>query len=171
MITNNFSPALITHRLTSIKIPFPSACVSPFNNILQISTLFIPLFLNFNSLSNILKHNDGPMNDPGHRGVCNLLRFALGGTPATTTPAILPVSSRQSGNLVFEYDRGASSRPPNALHIVEYGRDLSGWTPVTVPYSTSGPVTVTLGAATDHVKVVVPTAGTKVFARLRVIAN
>ena len=115
--------------------------------------------------------NDGPMNDPGHRGVCNLLRFALGGTPATTTPAILPVSSRQSGNLVFEYDRGVASRPPNATQIVEYGNDLSGWTPVTVPYSTSGPVTVTLGAATDHVKVVVPTAGTKVFARLRVIAN
>ena len=115
--------------------------------------------------------NDGPLNDPAHRGICNLLAFALGGSPMGGSQAMLPVSSRQGGNLVFEYDRGASSRPPNAIHIVEYGSDLTGWTPVTVPYSTSGSVTVSLGAATDHVKVVIPTAGTKVFARLRVIAN
>ena len=115
--------------------------------------------------------NDGPMDDPDHDGIPNLLEFALGGAPMTASRTILPVSSQNAGSLVFEYDRSVASRPPDTTQIVEYGSDLAGWTQVTVPLSSSGPVDITPGTTTDHVKVTVSVPGTKAFARLRVIAN
>ncbi|MEI6178134.1 MAG: hypothetical protein WCS43_14670, partial [Verrucomicrobiota bacterium] len=101
----------------------------------------------------------------------NLLEFVLNGAPMTASRAILPVSSQNAGNLVFEYDRSVASRPPDTTQIVEYGSDLTGWTQVTIPLSSSSPVIITPGTTTDHVKVTVPISGTKVFARLRVITN
>ena len=115
--------------------------------------------------------NDGPMADPDHDGIPNLLEYVLNGAPMTPSRAILPVSSKNAGNLVFEYDRSVASRPPDTTQIVEYGSDLTGWTQVTIPLSSSGPVVITPGTTTDHVKVTVPVAGTKAFARLRVITN
>ena len=115
--------------------------------------------------------NDGPNDDPDHDGIPNLLEFALGGAPMTPSRAILPVSSQNAGNLVFEYDRSVASRPPDTTQIVEYGSNLTGWTQVTIPLSTSGIVTITPGTTTDHVKVTIPPSGTKMFARLRVITN
>ena len=115
--------------------------------------------------------NDGAMDDPDHDGIPNLLEFARGGAPMTASRAILPVSSQNAGSLVFEYDRSVASRPPDSTQIVEYGSDLTGWTQVTIPLSGSGPVVITPGTTTDHVKVTVSVSGTKAFARLRVIAN
>jgi len=115
--------------------------------------------------------NDGPMDDPDHDGICNLLEFALGGAPMVASRTRLPVSSQTGGNLIFEYDRSVASRPPNTTQIVEYGGNLTGWTQVAIPLNSSGSVTITLGSTSDHVKVIVPVSGAKVFARLRVITN
>ena len=51
--------------------------------------------------------------------------------------------------------------------VGEYGDDLTGWTAVTIPLSSSGIVVIAPGATTDHVKVTLP-VGSKVFARLKV---
>jgi hypothetical protein len=69
---------------------------------------------------------------------------------------------------VFEYDRSVISRPPDTTQIVEYGNNLTGWTALTIPLASSGAVTITPGATTDHVKVIIPATGPKVFARLKV---
>jgi len=115
--------------------------------------------------------NDGPLDDPDHDGISNLLEFALGGAPMVASRDRLPVSSPSGGNLVFEYDRSAASRPPDTTQIVEYSTNLKDWTPVTIPLSTSGSVAITPGATSDHVTVTVPVSGNNTFARLRVITN
>ena len=111
--------------------------------------------------------NDGPADDPDHDGIPNLLEFALGGAPMTPSRAILPVLTELAGVWSFDYERGAASRPPVTTQLVEYGSDLTGWTRVVVAEGSGGIVAVTPGAATDHVKVILPAApGGRCFARL-----
>jgi hypothetical protein len=113
--------------------------------------------------------NDGPLDDPDHDGIANLLEFALGGAPMVSSQAILPVLTKSTvGVWTFEYDRNDLSLPPDTTQIVEYGSDLTGWTAVTIPTSTATPVTITPGSPSDHVKVAIPNPGTKVFVRLKV---
>ena len=52
--------------------------------------------------------------------------------------------------------------------VVEYGDSLTGWTPVSIPATSSGAVTITPGSPSDHVKVTLPNPGTKLFVRLKV---
>ena len=111
--------------------------------------------------------NDGPLNDPDHDGISNLLEFALGGEPMISSQAILPVLSKSSGNWVFEYERNALSKY-STTQVVEYGNDLSGWTEVTIPPASAGNVTITPGSASDHVKVTIPSLGAKCYVRLKV---
>ena len=58
--------------------------------------------------------------------------------------------------------------PPATIQVVQYGSDLSGWTDITIPATSSGAVTITPGSPADHVRVVIPNNGGKIFARLKV---
>ena len=112
--------------------------------------------------------NDGPTDDPDHDGISNLLEFTLGGVPMVASRTILPVLSKPSVAWVFEYERSNLSLPPATTQTVEYGDDLTGWTPLTIPATTAAPVTITPGDPTDHVQVTIPALGAKGYVRLKV---
>jgi hypothetical protein len=112
--------------------------------------------------------NAGPVDDPDHDGVSNLLEFVLGGAPMEPSRTILPVLTYAGGSWFYEYDRSDLSQPPATLQEVEYSGDLAGWTAITVPLTTAAPVTITPGSPSDHVKVAIPNPGTKGFVRLKV---
>ena len=113
--------------------------------------------------------NDGPMDDPDHDGILNLMEFALGGAPMTASQSQLPTQTHPVGGAwTFAYDRSVASRPPATTQIVEYGDDLSGWTPVTIPLNSATNVAITYQGATDHVVVTLAPLGTKGFVRLKV---
>ncbi len=112
--------------------------------------------------------NDGPLNDPDFDGIHNLMEFTLGGAPTVSSQAILPVLSKSGEDWVFEYDRSDVSLAPATTQIVEYGSNLTGWTPVIIPATSAGIVTITPGSPTDRVKVTLPTSGNQQFARLKV---
>lgn len=111
--------------------------------------------------------NDGPLQDPDHDGISNLLEFALGGKPMVAARSILPVLSKSAGAWAFEYDRSDAAQA-STTQIVEYGSDLTGWTAVTIPATSGGSVTITPGTPSDHVKVLIPTPGARTFVRLKV---
>jgi hypothetical protein len=69
---------------------------------------------------------------------------------------------------VFEYERSIVSRPPATTQVVEYGDNLTGWTQIPIPAVSNIVVTVTPGTSSDHVQVIIPVPGGKVFARLKV---
>ncbi len=112
--------------------------------------------------------NDGPLHDPDFDGIYNLMEFVLGGAPMVSSQAILPVLAKSGGDWLFEYDRSDASMAPATNQVVEYGSNLTGWTPVTIPATTAGIVTITSGSPLDHVKVTLPASGNQVFARLKV---
>jgi hypothetical protein len=112
--------------------------------------------------------NDDPLDDPDRDGIYNLMEFTLGGAPMVSSQAILPVLAKSGGDWVFEYDRSDASMAPATTQVVEYGSNLTGWTPVTIPATTAGIVTITPGSPSDHVKVTLPAGGNQVFARLKV---
>ncbi|MCF7734664.1 MAG: hypothetical protein K9N23_23475, partial [Akkermansiaceae bacterium] len=113
--------------------------------------------------------NDGPLDDPDLDGVVNLMEFTLLGDPLVPSSARLPTVSLPGGGAwVFEYERSNLSAPPATTQIVEYGSDLVGWTPVTIPATSAGIVTITPGSSSDHVSVAIPALGARGFARLRV---
>jgi hypothetical protein len=115
--------------------------------------------------------NDGPMEDPDHDGISNIMEFTLGGAPMTPQPSILPdLTTPAAGTWVFEYDRSDLSKPPATTQVVEYGDNLTGWTPLTIPATGTANVMITDQGATDHVKVTLPALGTQGFVRLKVTA-
>ena len=111
--------------------------------------------------------NDGLLADPDRDGIVNLMEFALGSAPTVSAQTTLPHITISGGNWIFEYDRSDLSQPVTT-QTVEYGSDLIGWTPVLIPATSSGTVTVTPGTPSDHITVTIPVAGTKIFARLKV---
>jgi autotransporter-associated beta strand protein len=112
--------------------------------------------------------NNGPLDDPDKDGIRNLLEFALGGAPMISSQSNMPVISKLGGDWVFEYERSDLSLSPATVQIVEYGSNLTGWTPVSIPATSAGIVTITPGSPTDHVKVTIPAGGTQTFVRLKV---
>lgn len=112
--------------------------------------------------------NDGPLMDPDFDGMKNLLEFVLGTPPMVPSVSSLPTLKQDAGQWVFEYDRNDDSLPPATTQMVQYGSDLSGWSEIAIPAASSGGVTVTPGSPADHVRVVIPNIGGKVFARLKV---
>jgi hypothetical protein len=113
--------------------------------------------------------NGGPLDDPDHDGISNVLEFVLGGAPMVSSQTILPKLTRTGGSWFYEYDRSDLSQPPATIQEVEYGNDLSGWTPITIPLTGAGPVvTIAPGSPSDHVKVAIPNLGANGFARLKV---
>ncbi len=111
--------------------------------------------------------NNGPLDDPDHDGMCNLLEFTLGGAPMTSSPKVMPNLTRSGNNWILEYDRSDISLPATT-QVVEYGGDLAGWIPVAIPAATAGSVTITPGSPSDHVTVTIPDQGAKGYVRLRV---
>ena len=114
--------------------------------------------------------NAGPLDDPDHDGLSNLLEFVLGGAPMVPSPAsLLPKLTRSGSSWFYEYDRSDLSQPPASTQEVEYGNSLIGWAAITIPLTGSGPVvTITPGSPSDHVKVALPNLGAYGFARLKV---
>ena len=112
--------------------------------------------------------NDGPLMDPDFDGVENILEFVLRTAPMTPSATALPAIQQDGGQWTFEYDRNDDSLPPATTQVVEYGDSLTGWTPVSIPATSSGAVTITPGSPSDHVKVTLPNPGTKLFVRLKV---
>ena len=111
--------------------------------------------------------NDGPLDDPDHDGFSNLLEFVLGGSPMVSSQAIRPVLTHTGGVWAFEYERNGPSKS-STTQVVEYGDDLTGWTPLTIPADSGGDVTITPGTSSDHVEVALPALGATGFARLKV---
>jgi len=111
--------------------------------------------------------NDGPIDDPDHDGISNLLEFALGGKPMVGSQAILPKLTKSAGGWLFEYERSELSKS-TTTQVVEYGSDLAGWIPLPVPAISGGKVAITPGTTSDHVKVTISDPGAQVFVRLKV---
>ncbi|MEO0017500.1 MAG: hypothetical protein RLZZ522_783, partial [Verrucomicrobiota bacterium] len=111
--------------------------------------------------------NDDPSDDPDHDGFSNLMEFTLGGAPMVSSQAILPKLLKSGGNRVFEYDRSDAAQP-STTQTVEYGNNLTGWTPVAILESSAGMVEITPGTPSDRVKVTIPNEGTQMFVRLKV---
>ena len=111
--------------------------------------------------------NDAPSDDPDHDGFSNLMEFALGGAPMISSAAIQPTFSNPTADWVFEYNRSDAAQATTA-QVVEYGNNLSGWTPVVIPATSAGIVEITSGSPSDRVKVTIPNQGSQIFVRLKV---
>ncbi len=107
--------------------------------------------------------------DANNDGVKNGMAWVLGATDPTVNASALVPALEQEGELwVFEYSRHDESLPPASTQVVQYGSDLAGWTDITIPATSSGAVTIIPGTPADHVRVVIPSLGGKMFARLKV---
>ena len=95
------------------------------------------------------------------------MEFALGGTPIVFSPTIRPILTKPGVDWVFEYNRSDAAQS-STTQIVEYGSDLTGWTPVPIPAASAGIVEITPGSSSDLVKVTIPASGTSTFVRLKV---
>jgi autotransporter-associated beta strand protein len=111
--------------------------------------------------------NDSPSADPDGDGISNLMEFALGGAPMASSAAILPTFTNPGAAWVFEYNRSDAAQS-STTQVVEYGNNLNGWTPVTIPASSAGMVEITPGTPSDRVKVTIPNQGNQIFVRLKV---
>ena len=111
--------------------------------------------------------NDGPLNDPDRDGIYNFMEFALSGAPMVSSQAVMPTLTKPAGSWLFEYDRSDAALA-STTQVVEYGSDLTGWTPVTIPTTSAGIVTITPGSPSDHVAVAIPAGGNQKFVRLKV---
>ena len=111
--------------------------------------------------------NDDPADDPDHDGFSNMMEFALGGAPMVSSQTIQPILTKPAANWQFEYNRSDAAQS-STTHVVEYGSDLNGWTPVTIPATSAGIVEITPGSPSDRVKVTIPNQGTQTFVRLKV---
>ena len=113
--------------------------------------------------------NNGPLDDPDRDGICNLLEFTPNGAPMASSQTIVPTLTRTGNDWRFEHDRSDLSPSAATTQVVEYGSDLTGWTPVAIPATSAGLVTITPGSPSDHITVTIPALGTKVFVRLKVV--
>ena len=111
--------------------------------------------------------NDSPSADPDGDGISNLMEFALGGAPMVSSQEILPTFSQPTADWVFEYNRSDAAESTTS-QVVEYGSDLTGWTPVTILGTIPGIVEIIPGSPSDRVKVTIPNQGPQTFVRLKV---
>jgi hypothetical protein len=115
-----------------------------------------------------LGKNAAPLDDPDGDCIVNLLEFVLGGNPVEPSLEILPSVMQAGGETIFQYQRSDLSAPPATIQTVEYGSDLIGWTPVSIPRTSAGTVTITPGARSDRIHVALPDLGPTGFIRLKV---
>lgn len=113
--------------------------------------------------------NDNPLMDPDGDSLPNLLEFILSSEPMNPASATIPVIQKQSNQWVFEYARNDASLPPATTQIVQYSEDLTNWTDITIPATSSGNVNITPGSPSDQIRVTIPDNGNKVFVRLKAV--
>lgn len=111
-----------------------------------------------------------PTADPDNDGINNLLEYVLNGTPTLANAAILPVATRDSTHLIFTFTQRVESHATTA-QVLEYGGDLTGWTPVnittpTAPEVSFGPVSSGFRTVTVSIPIVSAPNG-RLFGRLR----
>ena len=71
-------------------------------------------------------------------------------------------------HLITAQDGRSTVHAASTTQVVEYGSNLTGWTPILIPAATTGDVIITPGNLSDHVRVVMPTLGGQGFVRLKV---
>jgi hypothetical protein len=111
--------------------------------------------------------NDGPLMDPDEDGLVNLLEFILSSPPNNSNSTAIPTIAKEETQWVFAYPRNDASIPPATIQVVQYSSNLSDWSDITIPATSSGNVTVTPGSPSDQIRVFIPNTGEKVFARLK----
>ncbi|BCU78054.1 autotransporter-associated beta strand repeat-containing protein [Luteolibacter sp. LG18] len=114
--------------------------------------------------------NNGPTQDPDHDGVPNLMEYVLGGDPLVSLASILPVQSDDGFNIVLTFSRSDASESEVALNV-QWSTDLSTWTDIPVPATTSADAFIQEnGSSDDTVSVAVSKSHAvngKLFVRLK----
>lgn len=116
----------------------------------------------------------GAGTDSDNDGIPNGIEFVIGGIPSgpgSNSNSLLPTATADATNLVFVFRRTDDSAVYDPF--VEYGSNLTGWTPAEAGV---GGVTIleeddAFGTDIDRVTVTIPRSlevGSKMFARLRV---
>ena len=115
--------------------------------------------------------DNSPDGDPDSDGITNLVEYVLNGQPGTSSNQILPEAVTGGGNLSFSFVRREESKG-DTTQVLQYGGDLTVWTDVAIPASSSGNVTITPGSPSAGLETVVVTLPTEsnatLFARLKV---
>jgi hypothetical protein len=94
--------------------------------------------------------------DPDHDGVSNLMEYATGGNPLSTSPLHTPVGKPDGGFVEFDYS--VNTVALNELTFSVEWRDnltIGGWSATGV----TAPVVISSNDTTELVKVMVPTGG------------
>ena len=113
----------------------------------------------------------GQADDPEGDGISNIEEYFFGGDPNVISTSILPVMEGNDPNLDFTYTR--SVLPADLSYAYEVSPDLSGWLEAVEGVDYSEEVVTTSGTTTEQVqlKLIRPSTGGKVFARLRILAD
>ena len=120
----------------------------------------------------------GATADSDHDGIANGIEFVIGGVSSganTDSNALLIPPTVDATYLTYTFRRTSASAAYNPG--VEYGSNLTGWTPAVAGEPALTPVLITVaandfGAGIDRVTVKIPLAlatGGKMFARLQVV--
>ncbi len=114
--------------------------------------------------------------DSDSDGLDNGLEWILGGEPTQNdVPSVLPVvTGNATTGITLTFTREEDSISETTLTL-EYGNDLSGWTPVVIDqdggsFANGVEVTINEGPSPDEVTVIIPASnesGGKLFARLK----
>jgi hypothetical protein len=113
--------------------------------------------------------------DPDADGFGNLLEYVLGGNPAVANHTLAPQGQRDGNQFVFTFTRSDVALNGGDVSIVlEYGNNLTGWTPVTVPAGDAVVSGVTFDATdaspNDSIIATIPTgSATEFFVRLKAV--
>jgi len=125
-------------------------------------------------LDGTLGHENGPLDDPNHNGISNVLEYVLNGEPlnAESTTDILPTLDASGSDFVFTFVRRAES-DADTTQIFEYGSNLSGWTDLRISAPTNAAVFLFQpDGGTPNLQTVVVSvpkgANTVMFGRLKV---
>jgi hypothetical protein len=114
-----------------------------------------------------------PDGDPDNDGLPNALEYVLGGDPTKASPGIAPVASLSGDNIVFTFNRAASSETTDLTLRVEASTDLVNWNETysigaTSASSSPGVAISENGASADTITVTIPRSGTSAkFVRVR----
>jgi autotransporter-associated beta strand protein len=113
-----------------------------------------------------------PGSDPDQDGLANVLEYVLGGNPTLSSAAVAPTGAVQGDDFVVRYFRSDASES-DTQQTVWWSPDLLTWTPVGIPASSAGAVTVQEnGAAADEITVTIPrNGGDRIFTRLEANPN
>lgn len=117
----------------------------------------------------------GALSDPDTDGFGNLLEYVLGGNPSVANHTLAPQGQRDGNQFVFTFTRSDVALDAGDVSILlEYGNNLTGWTPVTVPAGDAVVSGVTFdatdGTPNDSIIATIPTSGaTEFFVRLKAV--